>query len=66
MAVVRVNIVLALLFNTLAVLGGGWGLLSPVLASLLHNTGAIVVVLLSASLALFRDDFPEDTWRPKT
>jgi len=65
-AVVRVNIGLALLFNTLAVLGGGWGLLSPVLASLLHNSGAILVVLLSASLALFRDDFPEGAWQPKT
>jgi Cd2+/Zn2+-exporting ATPase len=58
-AVVRLNIGLAILFNTIAVLGGGWGLLSPVLASLLHNAGAILVVLLSASLALTRDDLQE-------
>ncbi|MES9994517.1 heavy metal translocating P-type ATPase [Desulfovibrio aminophilus] len=57
-AIIRLNIALAVSFNALAILGGGWGLLTPVWASLAHNLGSIVVVLLSASLALFRDREP--------
>ncbi len=55
LAVMKLNIGLGLLFNTLAVLGGGQGLLSPIMASLLHNAGSIVIVLISASLMLFPD-----------
>jgi len=49
---IAVNIGLGLFFNSVAILGGGYGLLSPIMAALLHNVGSIVVVLSSASLAL--------------
>ncbi len=51
LTVIGVNIGLGLAFNALAILGGGYGLLSPIMASLVHNAGSIVVVLSSASLA---------------
>ena len=51
-AMIAVNIGLGLLFNTLAILGGAWGILSPVGAAVFHNTGSVIVVLASASLAL--------------
>ena len=49
---IAVNIGLGLFFNSVAILGSGYGLLSPVAAALFHNIGSIVVVLSSASLAL--------------
>ncbi|MFP5258343.1 MAG: heavy metal translocating P-type ATPase [Acidobacteriota bacterium] len=49
---IAVNIGLGLFFNAVAILGSGYGLLSPVMAALFHNVGSIVVVLSSASLAL--------------
>lgn len=55
LAVVKLNIGLGLLSNTVAVYGGMSGLLSPVAASLLHNGGSILVVLASASLLLYKD-----------
>ncbi len=55
LALIRFNIGLGLLFNTVAILGGAYGLLSPIAASLFHNAGSIIVVLTSASLVLFRD-----------
>lgn len=55
LTLIRFNILLGLLFNTMAILGGAHGLLSPVAASLFHNAGSIIVVLTSASLVLFRD-----------
>jgi len=55
LALIRLNIGLGLLFNTVAILGGAYGLLSPIAASVFHNAGSIIVVLSSASLILFRD-----------
>jgi len=55
LTVVKMNIGLGLLSNTVAVYGGMSGLLSPIAASLLHNGGSILVVLASASLLLYRD-----------
>lgn len=49
--IVKMNIALGLLFNTVAVMGSAYGLLSPIAASVFHNVGSIFVVLLSASLA---------------
>jgi Cd2+/Zn2+-exporting ATPase len=49
---IAINIGLGLFFNSVAILGSGYGLLSPVAAALFHNIGSIVVVLSSASLAL--------------
>jgi Zn2+/Cd2+-exporting ATPase len=55
LAVVKMNIGLGLLSNTVAVYGGMSGLLSPIAASLFHNGGSILVVLASASLLLYKD-----------
>ncbi|GAB7078585.1 heavy metal translocating P-type ATPase [Megalodesulfovibrio paquesii] len=56
LGLIKFNIGLGLLFNTVAILGSSYGLLSPILASLFHNAGSIVVVLSSASLVLFKDE----------
>lgn len=48
---IGVNIGLGLVFNAVAILGGAYGLLSPVAAAVFHNVGSVVVVLSSASLA---------------
>ncbi|MDZ7641750.1 MAG: cation-translocating P-type ATPase [Desulfurivibrio sp.] len=48
---VKFNIGLGLFFNGVAILGSGYGLLSPIMAALFHNGGSIIVVLSSASLA---------------
>ena len=50
---IKVNIVFGLLFNAAAVVAGGLGWLSPISAAVVHNTGSILVVLSSASLAIF-------------
>lgn len=52
---IGVNIGLGLLFNSVAILGGAYGYLSPVAAAIFHNVGSVVVVLSSASLALTRE-----------
>ena len=54
--IIKVNIVFGLAFNTLAVLASGMGWLSPVMASIVHNVGSVLVVIASASLAVFPDD----------
>jgi len=48
---IGINIGLGLLFNSVAIFGSAYGLLSPIAAALFHNIGSIVVVLSSASLA---------------
>ncbi|EFL52126.1 heavy metal translocating P-type ATPase [Solidesulfovibrio fructosivorans JJ]] len=52
---IGVNIGLGLLFNSVAIMGGAYGYLSPVAAAIFHNVGSVVVVLSSASLALTRE-----------
>jgi Cd2+/Zn2+-exporting ATPase len=52
--IIKWNIAFALFFNTLAVLASGWGLLSPIAAALVHNTGSLLVVITSASLAMYK------------
>jgi Cd2+/Zn2+-exporting ATPase len=58
LAVIRLNIVFGLLFNAAAVVAGGMGWLSPILAAVVHNVGSVLVVLASASLAVFAEDDP--------
>lgn len=53
---IKFNIGLGLFFNAAAILGSGYGLLSPIMASLFHNGGSIIVVLSSASLAFVNDN----------
>lgn len=55
---IGVNIGLALIFNAVAILGGAYGVLSPIAAAIFHNAGSIIVVLLSASVALTADPIP--------
>jgi Cd2+/Zn2+-exporting ATPase len=55
LGLVTFNLCLGLLSNAVAVYGGMSGLLSPIAASLVHNGGSILVVLVSASLLAYRD-----------
>ena len=65
--IIKVNIAFGLMFNAAAVLAGGAGWLSPIMAALAHNIGSVLVVAASASLAMFpegvRDQIPP---RPAT
>ncbi|EMG38350.1 copper/silver-translocating P-type ATPase [Desulfocurvibacter africanus PCS] len=54
-AMIKINIGLGLLFNAVAIFGSGYGLLSPIMASLFHNFGSVIVVLSSASLAFLSE-----------
>jgi len=55
LGLVKLNIGLGLCSNAVAVYGGMTGLLSPIAASLLHNAGSVLVVLVSASLLLYKE-----------
>ncbi|MDR3161519.1 MAG: cation-translocating P-type ATPase [Spirochaetaceae bacterium] len=50
MARIQFNIVLALIWNALAVALSGAGVLTPVTAALVHNAGSVLVVVSSALL----------------
>jgi Zn2+/Cd2+-exporting ATPase len=56
LSTIKFNIGLGLFFNAAAILGSGYGLLSPIMASLFHNGGSIIVVLSSASLAFVSEE----------
>ena len=49
--IIKWNIVFGMIFNTIAVVAGGSGLLSPIMGAVVHNIGSILVVLSSASIA---------------
>ena len=51
LSTIKFNIGLGLFFNAAAILGSGYGILSPITAALFHNGGSIIVVISSASLA---------------
>ncbi|NNG01010.1 MAG: hypothetical protein HKM93_16595, partial [Desulfobacteraceae bacterium] len=40
-------------FNAAAVVAGGMGWLTPIMAAIVHNIGSVLVVIASASLAIF-------------
>jgi len=50
--IIKVNIVLGMTFNLIAVLAGGGGYLSPIAGAVVHNIGSVLVVLSSASIAI--------------
>lgn len=50
---INFNIVFAVMFNLLALLASGAGLLNPVMGAITHNVGSILVVLNSARLIKF-------------
>lgn len=47
---INVNIIFALVFNTLALVLSGLGLLNPIMGAVTHNVGSVLVVLNSARL----------------
>ncbi len=53
---IKWNIAFGLLFNLVAVIAGGSGLLSPIMGALVHNIGSVIVVLSSASLAFASEE----------
>jgi Cd2+/Zn2+-exporting ATPase len=53
LTVIKLNVAFGLVFNAAAVLAGGWGLLSPIMAALVHNIGSVMVVMASAGLGFF-------------
>ena len=54
-ATVKWNIFFGLVFNLIAVLAGGSGLLTPIMGAVVHNIGSVLVVLSSASIAFAGD-----------
>lgn len=53
LTVIKVNIAFGLVFNAAAVIAGGLGFLTPIAAAMVHNAGSVLVVIASASLAVF-------------
>jgi Zn2+/Cd2+-exporting ATPase len=52
---IKVNIVIGLTFNLMAVIAGGGGYLSPITGAIIHNVGSVLVVLSSAGIAFSSD-----------
>jgi Cd2+/Zn2+-exporting ATPase len=59
LAIIKLNIVFGLVFNAFAVVAGGMGWLTPIMAAVVHNVGSVIVVFASASLAIFPDGVAE-------
>ncbi len=55
LSIIKINIVFGLGFNAVAVLASGMGWLTPIMAAIVHNVGSVLVVIASASLAIFPD-----------
>ena len=53
---IKWNIAFGMVFNAVAVLAGGAGLLDPILGAVVHNIGSVLVVLSSASIAIASDN----------
>ena len=53
---IKWNIAFGLLFNAVAVLASGTGMLTPILGAVVHNVGSVLVVLSSASIVLVSED----------
>ena len=49
--IIKWNIAFGMIFNAIAVVAGGSGLLSPIMGAVVHNIGSVLVVLSSASIA---------------
>jgi Cd2+/Zn2+-exporting ATPase len=61
LTIIKINIVFGLAFNAVAVVAGGMGWLTPIVAAIVHNVGSVLVVFSSASLAIFPDNIGEKT-----
>ncbi len=55
LAIIKWNVAFGLVFNGLAVLASGSGLLTPIMGAVVHNIGSVLVVCLAASLAFLRE-----------
>lgn len=55
LTIIKINIVFGVGFNAVAVVASGMGWLSPIAAAITHNIGSVLVVLASASLAVYPD-----------
>ena len=55
---IKWNIVFGLVFNAIAVLASGGGILSPIMGALVHNIGSVLVVLSSASISFSAEKLP--------
>jgi Cd2+/Zn2+-exporting ATPase len=55
---IKWNIVFGLVFNSVAVLASGGGILSPIMGALVHNIGSVLVVLSSASISFSAEKLP--------
>jgi Cd2+/Zn2+-exporting ATPase len=53
LGIIKINIAFGLVFNALAVVAGGMGWLTPVMAAVVHSVGSVIVVFASASRAIF-------------
>jgi len=53
LTIIKFNIAFGLAFNAVAVITSGMGLLTPIMAAIVHNIGSVLVVMLSASLVFF-------------
>jgi len=53
LTIIKLNIAFGMVFNAVAILTGGLGLLTPIMAAIVHNVGSVLVVISSASLAFF-------------
>jgi Cd2+/Zn2+-exporting ATPase len=56
LTIIKANIVFGVVFNTIAVVASGMGWLTPITAAIIHNVGSVLVVVASASLAIFPED----------
>jgi Cd2+/Zn2+-exporting ATPase len=56
LTIIKANIVFGVVFNTIAVVASGMGWLTPITAAIVHNVGSVLVVVASASLAIFPED----------
>jgi Cd2+/Zn2+-exporting ATPase len=53
--IIKWNIAFGLIFNLVAVLAGGSGMLTPIMGAVVHNVGSVLVVLSSASIGFAKD-----------
>jgi Cd2+/Zn2+-exporting ATPase len=56
LAIIKINLAFGVAFNAAAVIAGGLGWLTPIMAALVHNVGSVLVVMASASLAVYPDE----------
>ncbi len=56
--IIKWNIAFGMVFNLVAVLASGTGLLNPITGAIVHNIGSVLVVISSASMAFVRENAP--------